>query len=77
MDEHEIFMKGYLNGGIKITFLDNLSVIGTYINYYNSNNVIVILPVGRPVDRPLYIPLSAIKSIGPWSINTYDYLEDD
>ncbi|QUL56319.1 hypothetical protein KDC22_07380 [Paenibacillus tritici] len=76
MDKQEIFMKGYLNGGIKVTFLDNLFVIGTYINYYN-NNVIVILPIGGPVDRHLFIPLSAIKTIGPWSINTYDYLEDD
>ncbi|MEK4043317.1 hypothetical protein NSU18_06605 [Paenibacillus sp. FSL H8-0048] len=77
MEQQEIFMKGYLNGGIKITFLDNLFVIGTYINYDYNNNVIVILPMGGPVDRQLFIPLSAIKTIGPCSVNTYDCLEED
>lgn len=33
MEKQEVFMKGYLNRGIKITFLDNLSVTGMYVSY--------------------------------------------
>ncbi|ANF94898.1 hypothetical protein [Paenibacillus bovis] len=77
MKESEIFMKGYLNRGIKITFLDNLSVIGMYLDYYYFNNVIVIMPKEAHDDTRLLIPMSAIKTIGPWDLNEYDYLEDE
>ncbi|MEK5032847.1 hypothetical protein MKY96_15435 [Paenibacillus sp. FSL R7-0302] len=63
MEMQEVFMKGYLNKLIRITFLDNLHVIGTYVNYYYSNNVIVIVPEGEDSDARLFIPLSAIKTI--------------
>ncbi|MCL6602860.1 MAG: hypothetical protein K6T94_08305 [Paenibacillus sp.] len=75
MEKEEIFMKGYLNKSIKITFLDNLHVIGMYVNYYYFNNVIVIEPVED--DIPILIPISAIKTIARWPIEEYDVLEDD
>ncbi|MNM56774.1 hypothetical protein D3C81_679530 [compost metagenome] len=68
-------MKGYLNSGIKITFLDNLHVTGMYVNYYYFNNVIVIVPEDAEDDTRLLIPLSAIKTIAPWPIDKYDYLK--
>jgi hypothetical protein len=67
MEKQEIFMKGYLNRGIKITFLDNLFVTGLYLDYYYFNNVLVIMPTEAHDDTRLLIPLSAIKTIEPWS----------
>lgn len=75
MEKQEIFMKGYLNRGIKITFLDNLHVIGLYLNYYYFNNVLVILPSDADDDTRLLIPMSAIKMIEPWDLEDYDVLE--
>ncbi|MDR6720565.1 hypothetical protein [Paenibacillus sp. 2003] len=75
MEKQEIFMKGYLNRGIKVTFLDNLNVIGIYINYYYLNNVIVIVPEEAHDDTRLLIPLSAIKTIEPWDLE-HDLLKD-
>ncbi|WP_238649665.1 hypothetical protein [Paenibacillus piscarius] len=66
MEKHEIFMKGYLGKCLKITFLDNLYVTGTYVDYYYANNVIVILPEDKGEDAWLFIPLSAIKTIARW-----------
>ncbi|MEC0170412.1 hypothetical protein [Paenibacillus graminis] len=66
MEKQEIFMKGYINKLIKITFLDNLHVTGTYVDYYYSNNVIVIVPEDEHDDASLFIPLSAIKTIARW-----------
>lgn len=77
MKESEIFMKGYLNRGIKITFLDNLSVIGMYLDYYYFNNVIVIMPEEAHDDTRLLIPMSAIKTIAPWDLDTDDYFENE
>lgn len=77
MEKEEIFMKGYLNKSIKITFLDNLHVIGMYVNYYYFNNVIVIVPEEEHDDTRLLIPISAIKTIAPWPTEEYDVLEDD
>lgn len=67
MEIQEVFMKGYLNRGIKITFLDNLFVTGLYLDYYYFNDVIVIIPTEARDDTRLLIPLSAIKTIEPWS----------
>ncbi|MEO2257958.1 hypothetical protein ABGV43_13785 [Paenibacillus amylolyticus] len=75
MEKQEIFMKGYLNRGIKITFLDNLNVIGMYTNYYYHYNVIVIVPEEAHDDTRLLIPLSAIKTIEPWDLE-HDLLKD-
>jgi len=75
VEKKEIFMKGYLNRGIKITFLDNLNVIGMYINYYTFNNVLVIVPEDAHDDTRLLIPLSAIKTIEPWDLE-HDVFED-
>lgn len=69
-------MKGYLNRGIKITFLDNLHIIGIYISYYYFNNVLVIVPSDAEDDTRLLIPMSAIKTIEPWPIEDYDPLEE-
>ncbi|GMK38652.1 hypothetical protein PCCS19_17060 [Paenibacillus sp. CCS19] len=66
MDKDEVFMKGYLNTDIKITFLDNLHVVGMYVSYYYFNNVIVIMPEYTHDDTRLLIPMSAIKSIEPY-----------
>ncbi|MEC0173137.1 hypothetical protein D3C73_1020660 [compost metagenome] len=66
MEKREIFMKGYVNSSIKITFLDNLDVTGMYVDYYYSNNVIVLVPEDGHDDARLLIPLSAIKTIAPW-----------
>ncbi|MEK5032851.1 hypothetical protein MKY96_15455 [Paenibacillus sp. FSL R7-0302] len=66
MEKQEIFMEGYLDRPIQITFLDNLYVTGTYVDYHYSNNVIVIMPEDKGEDARLFIPLSAIKSISPW-----------
>ncbi|OXM13572.1 hypothetical protein [Paenibacillus herberti] len=76
MEKQEIFIKGYLNRGIKITFLDNLDVTGGYVNYYCFNNVIVIVPSEAQDDTRLLIPISAIKTIQPWPIDDFE-LEDD
>ncbi|WP_341278979.1 hypothetical protein [Paenibacillus sp. FSL H8-0537] len=75
MGNQEIFMKGYLNRGIKITFLDNLYVIGIYLNYYYFNNVLVILPSDAEDDTRLLIPLSAVKTIEPWDLEERDRLD--
>ncbi len=77
MEKQEIFMKGYLNKSIKITFLDNLHVIGMYVDYYYFNNVIVIEPEDKQDDIPLLIPISAIKTISRWPTDEYDVLEGD
>lgn len=66
MEKQEIFMKGYINTSIKITFLDNLYVTGTYVDYYYSNNIIVLVPEDGHEEARLLIPLSAIKTISPW-----------
>ncbi|WP_238649662.1 hypothetical protein [Paenibacillus piscarius] len=66
MEKLEIFMEGYLNKCIQITFLDNLYVTGIYVSYYYSNNVIVIMPEDKGEDARLFIPLSAVKTIAPW-----------
>lgn len=73
--EKEVFMKGYLNKGIKITFLDNLQVRGVYINYYYFNNVLVIVPADAHDDTRILIPMSAIKMIEPCEVDDYDVLD--
>lgn len=72
MDQQEIFMPAYRDKGIKITFLDNLFVIGLYVNYYYSNNVIVICPEEAHDDTRMLIPMTAIKKIEPWSLDDYE-----
>ncbi|MNB94074.1 hypothetical protein D3C81_679520 [compost metagenome] len=67
VEKQEIFMKGYLNSDIKITFLDNLYVIGMYVDYYYYNNVIEIMPEDAHDDTRQLIPLSAIKKIERWN----------
>ncbi|MEK5032849.1 hypothetical protein MKY96_15445 [Paenibacillus sp. FSL R7-0302] len=69
MEQEVIFMNEYLYKGIKITFLDNLHVIGMYMNYYSFNNTIVIMPEEDHDDTRLLIPLSAVKTIEPWPID--------
>lgn len=69
MEKQEIFMENYLDKDIKITFLDNLYVIGMYINYYSFNNTIVIMPEEDHDDTRLLIPLSAVKTIERWPID--------
>lgn len=76
MEQQEVFMKGYMNRGIKITFLDNLSVTGMYLNYYYFNNVIVIMPTEARDDTRLLIPMTAIKTIEPWTDEDDDILDD-
>ncbi|SFE18540.1 hypothetical protein SAMN05216378_2639 [Paenibacillus catalpae] len=68
-------MKGYLNRGIKLTFLDNSNVIGIYLDYYYFNNVIVIMPHDAGDDTRLLAPLSSIKMIEPWDLEKRDYLD--
>ncbi|MCM3748348.1 hypothetical protein M3223_13410 [Paenibacillus pasadenensis] len=63
--EKKVFMKGFLNKKIKITFLDNLFVIGVYVNYYEFNKVVAIIPHDSN-DKHILIPMSAIKSIELW-----------
>ncbi|CQR57002.1 hypothetical protein [Paenibacillus riograndensis] len=66
MEDKQVFMRGYINKDIKITFLDNLYVTGVYVDYYYSNNVIVLVPEDGHDDARLLIPLSAIKTLAPW-----------
>ncbi|MFD1887230.1 hypothetical protein [Paenibacillus wenxiniae] len=75
MNNQEIFMKGYFEKWIKITFLDGAIIIGLYVNYYYFNNVIVIMPYKSGDDTRALIPLSAIKMIEPWYIEERDILE--
>ncbi|GGG05839.1 hypothetical protein GCM10010912_58120 [Paenibacillus albidus] len=70
-------MKGYLNRGTKITFLDNIHVIGMYIDYYCFNNVLVIVPWEAHDDTRLLVPMSAIKTIEPWNLEDDDILEGE
>ncbi|QUL56320.1 hypothetical protein KDC22_07385 [Paenibacillus tritici] len=69
MEQEVIFMNEYLYKDIKITFLDNLHVLGMYMGYYSFNNTIVIMPEEDHDDTRLLIPLSAVKTIEPWPID--------
>ncbi|MCM3748347.1 hypothetical protein M3223_13405 [Paenibacillus pasadenensis] len=69
MELEEVFMNEYLSKAIKITYRDQLRVIGIYEDYDYYNNVLEIsLLDDYPITRRLFIPMTAIKMIEPYDL---------